>query len=157
MRTIVPLLLFVPATCFALGAEDTGFYGFLDNGKLVELKVKDDPQVWSNRNFVYGTPQPGALFLCWGTKVNEIPSKFSCTQVKGGKPTTVYDALPIPGHGAHPPKGAPYADEYKKIAQQAKLGSGVKQGDGVVLSIYKCSAGCTSRTPAHLYEVGKFD
>ena len=63
MHTALSLLLFAPAICFALGAEDTGFYGVLDGGKLVRLPFKDVPQNWPNRNVVYGTSEPAALFF----------------------------------------------------------------------------------------------
>lgn len=150
-------ILLAPTLCFALGAEDTEFHGVLDSGKQVRLQFKDDPQGGHERSFVYGTPAPGPLFRCWVTRVNEVPSQFSCSQTQGSKPQVVYDALPIPPQGAHPPTGTPYAEEYRKLARQAPLGSGAVRGDGVVLTVYRCSVGCSSQTPPRLYEVGKFD
>jgi hypothetical protein len=157
MRTFAYLLFFVPTFCAALGAEDTLLVGFSEGEKLVQLGYKDDSQDWSDGSPVYGSSEPGVLAFCWGTKVNEVPTKFSCSPTKGSKPSIIYDALPIPLEGAHPPKQAPYADEYKKLSQKAKLGDGTKQGDGIVLTIYKCSHGCSSGVPPRLYKVGIFD
>lgn len=156
MRSFACLLLLVPTLCAALGAESTLFVGFGEGGKLVQLMYKDDTQDWSDGP-LYGSFEPGALAFCWDTKVNEVPTKFSCTSSKEGKPLVVYDALPIPPNGAHPPRGAPYADEYKKLSQKAKLGNGTERGDGIVLTIYKCSRGCSSAVPPRLYKVGMYD
>ncbi|WP_440224209.1 hypothetical protein ACQQ2N_03080 [Dokdonella sp. MW10] len=146
-----------PPTCLALGVEDTAFVGLRDDGGLVRLAYKDDAPAGSPGGAVYGATSPASLAFCRATKVDEVAVRLSCASAPDRDPAIVYDALPIPAQGMHPPQGAPYADEYRELARAAKLGSGTQRGDALVQAIYVCSRGCTPEVPARLYQVGFHD
>ncbi len=147
----------LPSTGLALGVEDTAFVGLRDDGGIVRLAYKDDAPAGSPGGAVYGATSPASLAFCRATTVDEVPVRLSCTSSPEGDPAIVYDALPIPAQGMHPPQGAPYADEYRELVRAAKLGSGTQRGDALVQAIYVCSRGCTPEVPARLYQVGTYD
>lgn len=153
MNHVTATLLLVPSLCFALGAEDTAFYGIQSGGGLVKLSLVEPPPKELTGKWVYGSPSHPSLRYCWIKRIGEVPSKLLCvSKMVVGPPTVIYEVVQrVEGVGRVP------VAEYRNIARRANLGSGKRRGDGTLKLIYECREGCSNDVPPRLYDVATYD
>jgi len=157
MRSLLSLLLVAPIAAFALGAEDTEFYGFVGANSVATLKFVDDPKPWSGNNFVYGNATFKQLALCWTESTKELRQALVCKQSPNGKPTVTYGVAGTPGRQPAYSDDTAEATEYRRVAKQSKLGTGAKRGDATLQTAFVCKSGCSLEVPKYIFEVAKYD
>ena len=157
MLFIALVLLLTPSLASALGAEDSRFYGLLNDGQLLQLNFAGDPAPWTQNNFLYGAKSSAAFAFCWGTKEKEASVAFNCTSDQGTRPGLSYRALIRSEAQLSYGSKSPEMALYRKIAKKARLGTGRDRGDATLVTIFECADGCTSATPRYLFEVGFYD
>lgn len=153
-----PLWFLLPQLAFASAAEDIDFYALQSNHQILKIQFLDNPQPWSNHQFVYGSKQLKPFTVCWVDRLKEQRQHFSCSPAKGEKSNLVYRVV------GHPEEKAPsFADTtpaavvYQHAAKIAGLGDGNKLGDGTLLAIYECQQGCSKSLPRYVFEVAHLD